>query len=93
MSDENPRNGTGNSIVAVHSVTAAIADTRTIHTDPDLGYARGVISASTGTVNVTLFAQPIATLIPVFEGKDCLFNITSIIAGGSVPLADLTLIW
>ncbi len=88
----NQFDGSGRGVMFA-SKTAVSVKTGTL--SPELfGSARGLISTSTGTIKVKLMDGAIVQM-PVFEGKDCIFNIHTIYADGvgDVPIADITLIW
>lgn len=92
MGKLNKYDGTGNSIVATHYPTATILDTSTIK--DDLGYPRGLVSKTTGTVKVKIPGNDQPEELLVFAGKDCLYNVESIYDDGiDVPITDVMLFW
>jgi hypothetical protein len=97
MSNENVQDGSGNSIVFVDFPTVTVLNTADIPsaTDGDLRSARGLVSKTTGTIKVKLTGQDTPQQVLVFEGKDCLYSIESIYAGGvgDVAITDIMLFW
>ena len=92
MGKRNANDGTGRGASRLLPLVGASTDTSLL-VGGEIGYATGMWSTVEGTLNVKLIGDDATQLIPITAYKDYIWNIESVLAGGTVAPTDITLFW